>query len=54
MPGVAEAASRRLATSLREAGARTVITACPTCRSMLSGHEDLEVVDLITLLARAL
>ena len=54
MPDVARGAASHLAGSLREEGARTVVTACPTCRTHLTGQDDLEVLDLVTLLAEAL
>jgi Fe-S oxidoreductase len=54
MPDVARAVADRLVECLRGEGARTVVTACPTCRTHLLGHEDLAVVDLVTLLAQAL
>ncbi len=54
MPAVARSAAARLADTLRGEGARTVVTACPTCRNHLLGQEDLDVLDLVTLLAQAL
>jgi len=54
MPHVASGAASRLAATLRGEGARTVVTACPTCRAHLLDQEGLKVVDLVTLLAEAL
>jgi Fe-S oxidoreductase len=54
MPAVAAATSSNLADLFTDQGARTVVTACPTCKTMLTGHGKLEVVDIVTLMARAL
>ncbi len=54
MPDVAAQVANSLAGKFEAQGARTVITACPTCKRMLSGHHGLDVVDIVTLMAAAL
>ncbi len=54
MPGAAAAIAGRLARHLRDQGAATVVTACPTCLTRLQGLEGLAAVDLVDLMARSL
>ncbi len=54
-PKTAEATARRRLEEPHESGATTVVTACATCvRTLKKGTSNLEVVDLVTLLHRAI
>ena len=55
MPATARDMARRRLRELPESGAKRVVTACPTCKKQLGrANEGVEVVDLITFLARSL
>jgi Fe-S oxidoreductase len=55
MPGAAETIAGRLAASIRRSGATSVVTACPTCKSMISrAGPGLEVRDIADLMSRTL
>ena len=55
MPTTARDMARRRLRELGESGAKRVVTACPTCKKQFSrAQEGVEVVDLVTLLARNL
>jgi Fe-S oxidoreductase len=54
MGRVAQDAADRLAATMIAQGARTVVTACPTCTRMLSGRDDLACSDIVSLMAGAL
>ena len=49
MPEAADAITERRLDEVREAGERTIITACPTCRKRLTRHGIVarDVVDVI-------
>jgi fumarate reductase (CoM/CoB) subunit B len=55
MPAAAETIAGRLANVIRRSGAASVVTACPTCKSMIArAGPGLEVHDIADLLSRAL
>ena len=54
MPDAASSIVGRLVGLLRDQGAATVVTACPTCLQMISAAGGIAAVDITTLMARAL
>lgn len=52
MPDVADKIAEHRLGEVREAGVKTVVTSCPTCKKML-GRGNVEAIDLVELLAEA-